>query len=88
MPTGPARLLQSAMLMSAIPPPPIAGVVDEAYEVRRESGQALESLRKGHLAEGEHGQHRTWLRSFVRLALLGAVVAVVAWRSARAIASR
>lgn len=68
--------------MSAIPPPPIAGVVDEAYEVRRASGRALTSLRSGLVAEGEpegeRSRRRPLLGTIVGLAVFGAASAAAA----------
>jgi len=81
----------SLMRMSAIPPPPFAGVDDEAYEVRRQCGRALTSLRAGRGTEAERERRGSWLRSLLRLAVLGAVAVVVTLttrRAVRAIASR
>jgi ferric-dicitrate binding protein FerR (iron transport regulator) len=74
--------------MSAIPPPPIASAVEEAWEVRRESELALASLRAQYVAKAPRTSRRRRLGSLAGLVVLCAVVGVVAWRGMRAIASR
>lgn len=64
--------------MSAIPPPPIASVVEEAYEVRRESEVALAALERRHTATAEPSRSRPWLGSLVGLAAFGAASAAAA----------
>jgi hypothetical protein len=79
------------MRMSAIPPPPIASVVEEAYEVRRESKLALASLRAGLAARPASERRVSLLRSLAGLAALGAAgaaVGIVAWRGVRALRAR
>jgi hypothetical protein len=67
--------------MSAIAPPPIPGVDDEARDVRRESARALETLRASSPSLEEDAPTprgplglRTWL-SLGALAMLGALAA-------------
>ncbi len=77
--------------MSAIAPPPIAGVVDEAYEVRRESALAIASFGTWPIVQEPVVPRRDWPRSAavtVALSAFAAILVIVAWRAARAIAPR
>jgi tryptophan-rich sensory protein len=77
--------------MSAIPPPPVPAIAEEAYEVRLESTLALESLRASgaaHELTPERRDRGSWLGSLVGLAFFGAVSAAAALAGGRVTATR
>jgi len=84
--------------MSAIAPPPIPGVSDEAIETRREAAEALTSLQHDHELTGTGSIARTspmrgflprgWLGSFAGLGMFGAVSVVVAVGGRRVMGKR